>query len=396
MKIGILTFHSQLNYGGVLQCLALQTVLKRMGHETVVIDRRLYPEPTMFGGITRRLNMAGWGMLVLRGLLFCGGLAWIRRCRSTERFIRQNLTLTSYHFHTWSNAPKDLGVDLVVVGSDQVWNPGKGWQSEVYLLEEASNVPAIAYAASFGCTKLSSDISMDDALYKKYVSGLSHFRKISCREKEGVEICQRLGFVAEHVADPTLLCWYGRPEVLMVNKESRKKRLICYFMSEDIESACPLLERFATLMHCTVEVYVNSALRPMPKSLRKLFFALRDRIAQTINHRVKLKLFAGPMEFLDSLHSATWVVSDSFHALMFSLIYRRNIRILEPSLIMRKAMFGRILEFSSHMNGNLIVSNLSQALDSFALGQEVQCDEAWLSNFVTKSRVWLESAVQER
>ena len=39
MKIGILTFHSQLNYGGVLQCWALQTALEDLGHEVVVIDR---------------------------------------------------------------------------------------------------------------------------------------------------------------------------------------------------------------------------------------------------------------------------------------------------------------------------------------------------------------------
>ena len=44
MKIGILTLHSQINYGGVLQAYAMQNALKDMGHDTVIIDHWLTPD----------------------------------------------------------------------------------------------------------------------------------------------------------------------------------------------------------------------------------------------------------------------------------------------------------------------------------------------------------------
>ena len=37
MKIGILTLRLHSNYGGILQAYALMTVLKRLGHEPVLI-----------------------------------------------------------------------------------------------------------------------------------------------------------------------------------------------------------------------------------------------------------------------------------------------------------------------------------------------------------------------
>lgn len=40
MKIGILTLQLHTNYGGILQAYALQTVLERMGHEVVVLNKR--------------------------------------------------------------------------------------------------------------------------------------------------------------------------------------------------------------------------------------------------------------------------------------------------------------------------------------------------------------------
>ena len=40
MKIGILTFHNTINYGGVLQCYALKEVLKSFGHDVKIIDYR--------------------------------------------------------------------------------------------------------------------------------------------------------------------------------------------------------------------------------------------------------------------------------------------------------------------------------------------------------------------
>ena len=118
MKIGILTFHSQLNYGGVLQCWALQTALEEMGHEVVVVDRWLDADRESLVGA---YNLKQWIKFVVRVVLGLGDYGLYRRRAKTERFLNKYINLTPYHFYKWDEAPADLGVDLLVIGSDQVW-----------------------------------------------------------------------------------------------------------------------------------------------------------------------------------------------------------------------------------------------------------------------------------
>lgn len=69
MKIGILTFHSQLNYGGVLQCWALQTALERLGHEAVVVDRWLDKGNTKLEREYPNWGLRQWCKFEIRSML---------------------------------------------------------------------------------------------------------------------------------------------------------------------------------------------------------------------------------------------------------------------------------------------------------------------------------------
>ena len=154
MKLGILTFHSQLNYGGVLQCWALKTALEGMGHEVVVVDRWVTPDNRMLDGPFGHAGFKGWCMIALKSLLGCGtGKQALRHWR-TRRFMKL-LNLTSFHFYDWAeveqaNSQTIERLDSLVVGSDQVWHGGDWGDPRPYLLEGAPQVHAIAYAASFG------------------------------------------------------------------------------------------------------------------------------------------------------------------------------------------------------------------------------------------------------
>ena len=101
MKLGILTFHSQLNYGGVLQCWALKTALEGMGHEVVVVDRWLDEKNATLRREFAWLRWKGWVKLGIRGLLGCGDFGRLLRTIRTIRFVR-GLPLTSEHFYNWS------------------------------------------------------------------------------------------------------------------------------------------------------------------------------------------------------------------------------------------------------------------------------------------------------
>lgn len=383
MKIGILTFHSQLNYGGVLQCLALQTALEKLGHEVVVIDRWLSKDNYMLERGYNAMGLKAWVKFLLRSCMGLGDFSRFIRSRRTKRFLRRRLHLSPYHFVEWRDAPKDLGVDMLVVGSDQVWHCGDWGDPTAYLLESAPSIPAISYAASFGMTELPQEFS---ELYKR---GLSRFNAISCREREGVDICRSLGFDAVHVVDPTLLAWSDGAEER--SKAPKKRELVCYFLSEKLEDQFDALNDFARRNDCKVKVFMDNAwFVAAPTNLARAKNLLKSWKRRLFS-RVEIMDSSGPEEFYNAYRSASWVVSDSFHALMFSICNGCNARMIRPSSSFRQKMFARIEEFAVHAQGPLIVDSVSSALASFANGEAISFDYDWLATRREASQSWLAS-----
>ena len=382
MKIGILTFHSQLNYGGVLQCWALQTALEKLGHDVVVIDRWLEDGRDINNTAYDRCSWRQYVRFWVRSLLGLGDLNPWLRVRRTKKFLKKYFHLTPYHFIKWKDAPKDFGVDIIVVGSDQVWHVGDWGDPSVYLLEGAPKIPAIAYAASLGLSEVPMEF-ID--LYKR---GLAKFRAISCREREGVEICKRLGFDATHVVDPTLLSFC--PE-----STSRKARgdLVCYFLSESVDTHWQELEEFACKNKCKARVLQDCArLLPLPSKLSRIKQWLKWQIRKLLSP-VRVMDSAGPKEFLAAFQNASWVVSDSFHAMMFSICNGCNVRIIRPTSEKRRRMFARIAEFAAHTEGPSVVDSVSAALDSLSKGEKVTYDYEWINRRRSESLEWLKSAL---
>ncbi len=388
MKLGILTFHSQLNYGGVLQCWALQTALEKLGHEVVVIDRWLDKDNAR---LERGYDKWGWRQWVkfgVRSLLCLGDLQrWLRVGR-TKRFIKQHLQRTSYHFVEWKDAPEELGVEMLVVGSDQVWHCGDWGDPRVYLLEGAPQVPAIAYAASFGMVDLPHCLGNGDGASVEavplYQRGLAKFKAISCREAEGVEICKRLGFEAVHVVDPTLLDLQTSDR-----QDFGRTDLVCYFLSEDFNGHFDALERFARRNHCRVKVFGDrNWILPVPLDGTRAKTWLRG-IWRRAFSRVRVMDSAGPDEFANAFRNAKWVVSDSFHALMFGIRNGCNVRIVRPRSEMRRRMFSRIEEFADHAKGALVVDSVADALKSLSAGESVEFDYEWIARRRSESLDWL-------
>lgn len=385
MKVGILTFHSQLNYGGVLQCWALQSVLEKMGHEVVVVDRWHYSDNSLLECGYNKWGWRQWIKFAIRASLGLGDMSQWLRVRRTKKFLELHIRRTPYHFVEWKDAPQDLGVDMLVVGSDQVWHCGNWGDPRVYLLEGAPKIATIAYAASFGLTELPQDF------IGHYQRGLSRFNAISCRETEGVNLCRKLGFDAVHVVDPTLLAWGDDAKERY--KCLKKRELVCYFLSERIEDHIDVLNAFAKEYDCKVKVFMADAwFVPMPSNLMRAKNMLRVWMRR-LSLRVEIMDSAGPAEFYEAFKTAKWVVSDSFHALMFSICNGSDVRILKPSSPFRQKMFARIEEFSAHAQGPLIVDSVSAALASFANGEKVSFDYDWLSTRRKESQSWLASSI---
>lgn len=85
MKIGILTFHSQHNYGGVLQCWALQPAFERLGHEAAVIDRWLDKGNTKLEREYPNWRLRQWCKFVIRSMLVLSDMNPLFRVRRTAK-----------------------------------------------------------------------------------------------------------------------------------------------------------------------------------------------------------------------------------------------------------------------------------------------------------------------
>lgn len=314
MKIAILTLPLINNYGGKLQCYALQTVLEEMGHEVTVVDRR-WPE-SKTGLIIRRLGSLA-KCVIRRCVLGQKDIVlmapWAedyhihRRSEAEERSVNENRRFVKENIHLTKplRSSKELaeyvrrgGFDCIVVGSDQVWREIYSPDIEDFFLgflPEDDKTVKISYAASFG----TADSPISEVHLANCVRLAKRFDALSVRERSGVEILKNtFGQEARLVLDPTLL----------LSAEQYR------FPVKGVESG----EVVSYILDCTDEKE-----------------QILDKVAESLNLKsVRLGLAAGANEsdalimpsveeWLASFANAGFVVTDSFHGCVFSIINQK-------------------------------------------------------------------------
>ena len=204
MKIGIITHYLHFGYGGVMQNYALQTVLKRLGHEpkTFRVDT--------VKNIGVLWNLRSWLVRILHSLR--GIDSGITRkqdmyiSKEVEKFISSHISCTSLvrSNNDFRKATEFEEFDALIAGSDQIWRGNYDYVSNCFFdFAQGLNVKRIAYAASFGVD----DWRFNENDTLKYKRLLKEFNGISVRENSGIELCSKyLGRNdVEWVLDPTLL-----------------------------------------------------------------------------------------------------------------------------------------------------------------------------------------------
>lgn len=308
MRIAILTLPLHTNYGGILQCYALQTVLERLGHEVKVLDKPLY----------KRGYYIYWGLAILKRLIkkfilhkqvisILYAPYQIERMiarKNTNQFIKKYIY--RYSKQTW-NSSLTKHFDVFVVGSDQVWRPEYAIDIdiEMYFLSflGESKTKRISYAASFGLDNLS---EYNESQIKKCASLLRKFDAVSVRENSAVKLCKEYFDVdAIQMVDPTLLLIADDYVRLFKNETTVPSdgNLLVYILdkNEDKESICDRLASERNL----IPFWLDS-----PDENNKDL---------PIERRTKM-----PVEqWLRSFYDADFVLTDSFHGCVFSIIFRK-------------------------------------------------------------------------
>lgn len=295
MKIGILTFHKAKNYGAILQAYALHTALKKNNIDSEIIDY----DCDYFRESYKILSLKNRSIKnIIKQLLLFNYKR--QKYKKMENFIKKNMKLSANKNILKSTMKKvSNNYEKIIVGSDQVWNLNCTNGDLTYFLDfEKSKEKKYSYAASFGKSSVTKN---EKKIYKKY---LSDFNKISVREKDGKKILDEiLNEKVKVVSDPTLLLNRNEWDNICSERLIEKNYILVYtlYSSPEIRE---FAQKKAKEENLDIVVIQSDLKREIKKS--------------------KVIRNAGIEEFISLIKHANYVITNSFHGTIFSLLYNKE------------------------------------------------------------------------
>lgn len=305
-RIGILTFHFSENHGALLQAYGLKGWLSAQGHEVEFIN--YHPEHVEAGGRFRRpfdprmlKANAKVAYLKLTGLQR-SLLGNREEARRFEAFRDTMLRLSGPPLRTRGDVAFHLATmerpyDAIVMGSDQIWaSSQQAGLDPVYFGDFAApaGTRLIAYAPSFGRATVAEE---DRAELTRMLGGID---SLSARERSGVAIIRELtGREAPNVPDPTILL--GDFRALAVPSEGAGDHVFCYALrsGQGIREVAEL-----------AAVHTGGAILSPANPHRRW-----REIGRTVHPT--------PAEWVGLAERAAFIVTNSFHGTVFSILLRR-------------------------------------------------------------------------
>lgn len=320
MKIGLFTLDAQIyNYGGLLQEYALYKTLQNIGYDAEIINYNISSELNTFS-FKRSIKFLSINKIVRKFVKkfslksnFASKAINKESKELFDKFRNDFLQISCRYSNIDLNIVNDA-YDAFVCGSDQIWNPSYNVPS--FFLTFVQNKNKVIYAASIGVSSLS---SIEKERYAVLLSDLKH---ISVREEEAKKILSPLtSEQIQVVLDPTMLLnrkdWM---RLIKKNTSYQKSYIFCYFLGLDKEK----ME--------AAHSYAN-------RNQLELVVVPQDTHNLT-EERKNIKA-VGPIEFLNMIYHANFVLTDSFHASVFSIIYGKKFRVFSRN-VGSKNMDGRI------------------------------------------------------
>ncbi len=312
MKIGIVTINSAYNYGCVFQAWALQRFLEKEGHEAEIINYRSPAIDNMYRlFVPKKLfkkkrfyntffNMCYNGLRKVK--FYCTQRPKIAKAAKFEHFIGEVMNTTKTVYSTYAELQEGMAgepYDVLITGSDQVWNSAitKGLKPAYFLAFEETGKPKLAYAASIGKTELTKP-------EQEFFHGfLKSYTAIAVREQSAKELLTPLvDQPVSVVLDPTLLLEKSDFDAMKIASKYKQPYILVHVIGKDKQ-----LEEI---------VSVVSKQTGLP--------VVQNRMAKQFENELGRFADAGPEEFLGLVEGAALVVTNSFHATVFSIIYERN------------------------------------------------------------------------
>ena len=311
MKIGILTFWwAHDNYGQLLQAYALQKYLRDLGHDAFLIrynsENDIIRTPLLLK-LLKALNPIRLArFFIYKRRIVLAKKEQSENPRHFDDFRKKYIAFSKEEYNSYADLksnPPDA--DMYIVGSDQVWNfyniKAKRMRNvmHAYFLDfGGDNVRRVSYAASWGRL----DIPRDQR--DEIVPLIKQFDFITVREKSGVDVCKSFGMDSEWVCDPTLLLDAEVYRTLYKDEGAvapEKPYVLFYYLDNGGKFNKESVWKFAGAHNLDVQyVSGNSNVDKCKKN------------------------FATIPEWLSLVDGADFVITNSFHCCVFSILFKKR------------------------------------------------------------------------
>ena len=303
MKVGIVTWFQYHNYGSALQVTALAKTIYGLGHNPIVVNYKNFKAPVLLH--RKSVIEDGVGRVIDRIKNYA-----YHRYEQDERENKFNTFLDNNCAFTKSvELMPDLEslndeLDAFVCGSDQIWAPSV-FDSHYFLDFVKDDYKKIAYAPSVGLPVIE-DVNVKNRM-QEYAKRIEH---ISTREESGSKIIEELiGKSVETVLDPTLLVDSKDWSYMASEYADNMKPYILVYMLGKNEDHWKRIYSISEKLDIDVKVI-------------PVFFKDLDRVGC-------LKNPIGPADFLSLVKNAHSICTDSFHGMLFSIIFKKNFFVFE-------------------------------------------------------------------
>ena len=304
MKVDIITRHSVPNYGSLLQSYATQKVIEKMGFEAEIINYTRYEE--RYNNLVNTLIKGKkWDKNIVTRTIYkmIQTPNYARMYKKFEKYRKNFLKESKLEYGNLQELKDNIPeADVYCSGSDQIWGKiGTVEYDEAYFLQFVENKQkrCIAYSSSFGKEDINGELE------KNICKLLKNYNDILVREDTAKSILKKHGFEnVEQVLDPTLLLNREQWSELANKTKNKYKKYILVYQLHD-----------------------NKKFDKYAKEFSKRTGLKLLRISPSIYHITrsgKLVYLPDQYEFLSLFENAEYVLTDSFHATVFSIIFNRK------------------------------------------------------------------------
>ncbi len=352
-KIGLITYHSAYNFGSVLQAMATQLTIKKLGYPTEIVDYRPTEGDYFYKHLLFRHQPAKFFITDLPNLLIIAQRKL--RQRRFEEFISRHIELSEQAY----KEPEDLDAisnaySLVISGSDQIINKHS---NELITVDwEYMNPYLLTWFNGLKISYASSPASMTDEELKRITPELQKFKELSAREHDAaVKLSKLTGKHVSTVCDPTLLLdkteW---EEAVNIPENHVEGDYILYYSLKRprimYAEIMPQLKRLHDRTGCKIAI-ITPLTGFIPPSAG--FVSCFD---------------AGPAQFLSLIKYARAIVTDSYHGTLFSINFHKPFWTLDKNADdSRKSQILSRIGLSNRIVNS--IDNIPQAFDAIEFGE---------------------------